>query len=88
MRHGEKDVPDYMLSGSRGDFSGVGDIHFFYSSDEVLYGAFPDFQAACQRANVPCTLSARPNMVHCYCMLPIFKEAKEDFAKIAEILKK
>lgn len=23
-----------------------------------------------------------------YCMLPIFKEAKEDFAKITEILKK
>jgi len=27
-------------------------------------------------------------MVHCYCMLPIFKEAKEDFAKIVEILEK
>ena len=36
MRHGQEHVPDYMLSGSRGDFSGVGDIHFFYSSDEVL----------------------------------------------------
>ena len=36
MRHGCEKVPDYMLSGSRGDFTGVGDIHFFYSSDEVL----------------------------------------------------
>jgi len=27
-------------------------------------------------------------MVHCYCMLPIFKEAKEDFAKIVDFLKK
>ena len=35
MRHGCKNVPDYMLSGSRGDFTGVGDIHFFYSADEV-----------------------------------------------------
>ena len=87
MRHGNPDVPDYMLSGSRGDFSGVGDIHFFYSSDEVLYGALPDFEAACARANVPCTAFARPGMVHCYCMLPVFREAKEDFAKIAEILK-
>ena len=33
-------------------------------------------------------LSARPKMVHCYCMLPIFREAKEDFGKIVEILKK
>ena len=46
MRHGCENVPDYMLSGSRGDFTGVGDIHFFYSADEVLYGAFPDKEAA------------------------------------------
>ena len=88
MRHGCKNVPDYMISGSRGDFTGVGDIHFFYSADEVLYGALPDFEEACKRANVPYTVSARPKMVHCYCMLPIFKEAKEDFAKIVEILEK
>ena len=88
MRHGCENVPAYMLSGSRGDFTGVGDIHFFYSADEVLYGALPDFEEACKRANVPYTVSARPKMVHCYCMLPIFKEAKEDFAKIVDILKK
>ena len=87
MRHGAENVPDYMISGSRGDFSGVGDIHFFYSADEVLYGALPDFEVACKRANVPYTAFARPKMVHCYCMLPIFREAKEDFAKIAQILK-
>ena len=88
MRHGQSDVPDYMISGSRGNFTGVGDIHFFYSSDEVLYGGLPDFEAACRRANVPFSAFARPGMVHCYCMLPIFKEAKEDFAKIADILRK
>ena len=88
MRHGCENVPDYMLSGSRGDFTGVGNVHFFYSADEVLYGALPDFEEACKRAKVPYTVSARPKMVHCYCMLPIFKEAKEDFAKIVEILKK
>ena len=87
MRHGQADVPNYMLSGSRGDFTGVGDIHFFYSSDEVLYGALPDFEDACRRAHVPYTASARPKMIHCYCMLPCFREAKEDFAKITDILK-
>ena len=87
MRRGRDDVPDYMISPSRGDLSGVGDVHFYYSTDEVLYGALPDFEAACARANVPCTAFARPGMVHCYCMLPVFREAKEDFAKIAEILK-
>ena len=88
MRHGCENVPDYMISGSRGDFTGVGDIHFFYSSDEVLYGALPDFEEACKHAKVPYTAFARPKMVHCYCMLPYFKEAKEDFAKITDILKK
>ena len=88
MRHGQPDVPDYMISGSRGDFSGVGDIHFFYSADEVLYGALPDFEAACANAGVPYTAFARPGMVHCYCMLPCFREAKEDFAKITDILRK
>ena len=88
MRHGRAGVPDYMLSPSRGDFSGVGDIHFYYSTDEVLYGALPEFERACTRAHVPHTVTARQGMVHCYCMLPYYKEAKEDFAKIVEILKK
>ena len=48
----------------------------------------PDFEAACQRAGVPYTAFARPKMVHCYCMLPYFKEAREDFGKITEILRK
>ena len=69
-------------------FTGVGDIHFIYSSDEVLHGALPDFEAACDRAGVPHTAFARPGMVHCYCMLPYFKEAREDFARITEILSK
>ena len=88
MRHGLPNVPDYMISPSLGDYSGVGDIHFFYSADEVLYGAWPEFEAACKRANVPYTIFARPGMTHCYCMLPYFKESKEDFAKIVSILKK
>ena len=38
-----------MVSGSRGDFTGAGDIDSCYSADEVLYGALPDFEAACRR---------------------------------------
>lgn len=82
MRHGQSHVPDYMLSPS------LGDIYFYYSTDEVLYGARPEFEDACRRADVPYTATTRPGMVHCYCMLPYYREAKEDFAKIVEILKK
>lgn len=46
MRHGQDNVPDYMISGSRGDFSGVGDIFFVYSADEVLYGASSPVECA------------------------------------------
>ena len=66
----------------------MSDIHFFYSADEGLYGALPDFEAACRRSGVPFDAFARPGMVHCYCMLPCFREAKEDFAKITEILRR
>ena len=88
MRHGESNVPSYMFSPSRGDFSSVGDVHFFYSTDEVLFGALPDLEEALRRSGVKYSATARPKMVHCYCMLPIFREAKEDFLKITEILKK
>ncbi len=87
MRHGRDNVPEYMLSGSLGDYSGVHDIHFFYSEDEILYAAAPFFEQACKRANVPYTISSRKGMVHCYVAAPYFKESREDFRKMIEFLK-
>ena len=54
----------------------------------MLYGAWPEFEAACRQAAIPYTVTTRPGMVHCYCMLPYYKEAREDFAKVVEQLKK
>lgn len=76
MRRGRSDVPDYMISGSRSDFSGVGDIHFFYSADEVLYGTLPEFEEACRCANAPYTAFVRPEMVHCHLCCRISKKPK------------
>ena len=87
MRRGRDDLPEYMLAPSRGDYAGTGDIHFYYSRDEILYGALPEFEAACDRAGVPYTVTARAGMTHCYCMLPYFREAREDFAQIVDYLK-
>ena len=87
MEHGNKNVPNYMLSGSLGNYAGVHDIHFFYSEDEMLYAACPYFIEACKKANVPYTVTHRKGMVHCYVMAPYFKEAKEDFNKMIEYLK-
>lgn len=54
----------------------------------MLYGAWPEFEAAYRQAAVPYTVTTRSGMVHCYCMLPYYKGAREDFAKVVEQLKK
>ena len=74
-----------MLGGARPYVTERSCKNQFYSN---LITPLPDFEAACRRADVPYTAFARPGMVHCYCMLPYFKEAREDFAKITDILKK
>lgn len=87
MRHGVPDVPEYMISTSRGDYTGIRKIYFFYSSSEVLYGVKEEYLKACRKYGVDCEIDENPNMVHCYCMLPYFPEAKEAFGKIAGILR-
>ena len=85
-RHGRSDVPDYMIHISKGDLTGVDHIHFVYSTDEVLYVAKQNFIDACEKYGVKYTVRERPGMIHCYAMLPYFKEAKEDFDEIARLL--
>ena len=85
-KQGRDDVPEFMIHISKGDLSGVDHIHFVYSMDEVLYGAKQNFIDACEKYGVKYTVRERPGMIHCYAMLPYFKEAKEDFEEIARIL--
>lgn len=87
QRKGRNDIPEYMIHISKGDFSGVDNIHFVYSEDEVLYGAKQNFIDACKKYNVKYTVRQRKGMFHCYTMLPYFREAKEDFNEIADILR-
>ena len=54
MQHGES-VPDYMLSGTLGNFKGLPDIHFWYGSDEVLYACAENFVKACKAECVTAT---------------------------------
>ena len=85
-RQGREDVPEFMIHISKGDLTGVRHIHFVYSEDEVLYGAKENFLRACQRYGVEYTVRERKGMIHCYAMLPYFREAKEDFNELAAIL--
>lgn len=77
MEHGEKDIPEFMLSGYAGDFSNMPPIDFWYGSDEVLYAFADDFIDACKKAGVAYTLNIGKEMCHCYPMLKLFPEGKE-----------
>lgn len=87
MRHGHNDVPDYMLAPSRGDYTGVGDTTFITAPTRCSTARCRN-SSRVRAGKCAYTVTARPGMTHCYCMLPYFKEAKEDFAMIVEQLKK
>lgn len=82
MEHGRKDVPEYMLTGTTGDFTGLPSIDFWYGSDEVLYACADAFAGACENASVPYTLTVGEGMCHCYPMVKWFPEGKQANAAI------
>ena len=43
---------------------------------------------ACTKYGVKYSVRERPDMIHCYAMLPYFRESKEDFEEIVQILAK
>ena len=83
MQHGES-VPDYMLSGTLGNFKGLPDIHFWYGSDEVLYACAENFVKACKAENVTYTLNVGKGMCHCYPMVSFFPEGKSAHKEICQ----
>lgn len=82
MEHGRDDVPEYMLTGTTGDFAGLPEIDFWYGSDEVLYACAEAFIDACDRAGVAHTLTVGEGMCHCYPMVKLFPEGKAANAEI------
>ena len=43
---------------------------------------------SCKKYGVKYSARERPGMIHCYAMLPYFRESKEDFEEITAILAK
>ncbi|EFW39254.1 alpha/beta hydrolase [Treponema phagedenis] len=82
-----KNIPEYMLSGTRGDFSGLPPIHFYYGGDEVLSACAKSFASACDKKNVPYTMTIAAGMCHCYAIVNFFLEGKAGRAEITERLK-
>ncbi|MFT9077240.1 MAG: alpha/beta hydrolase [Ethanoligenens sp.] len=86
MAHG-KAVPDYLISGACGDFTGMPPIHFYYGTNETLYAAAPHFETACRLAGAPYHMHLGKGMCHCYPMFPYFPEGKIAYREIAAFLK-
>lgn len=86
LRQGRTDIPEWMIHPTLGNYEGFPKVTFFYSEDEILYGAMPCFTAALKRYGVPFEVISRPGLPHCYPVMPFIPEAKEDFARLCEIL--
>ena len=80
-------VPAYMLSGPKGDFTGLPPVHFYYGGDEVLSVVAESFADACKAANVPYTMTIAPGMCHCYAMVEWFPEGRQAREEIIGLLR-
>ena len=80
-------VPVYMLSGPKGDFTGLPPVHFYYGGDEVLSVVAESFADACKAANVPYTMTIAPGMCHCYAMVEWFPEGRQAREEIIGLLR-
>lgn len=85
MERGQQ-VPLYMLSGTRGDFSNFPITHFYYGSDEILYTAARHFQAAFNKYSAKCVMHVGHGMCHCFPMVQLFPEGKQAYQEIINLL--
>lgn len=82
-----QEVPAYMLSGTKGDFTGLPPLHFYYGGDELLSALAESYVGVCKAADVPYTMTVAPGMCHCYAMVPWFPEGRAAYLEIVERLR-
>ncbi len=87
MRHGSKDVPDYMIWLQKGDFTNAPHVDFMYGSDETLYACAPSFEKAMKKYKVDYRMTVGEGMFHCYPVFPVCKEAREGWDRMVAMMK-
>ncbi len=87
MKHGQDDVPEYMLKLQIGDFTGCPKVTLMYGSDECLYAFAPSFTKRLEDCKVPYRLIVGQGMFHVYPVFPICKEAKEGWNQMLRLMK-
>lgn len=84
---GDKDLPEYMLDGTVGDFTDFPKTYFYYGENECLYAFADEFKKAMEKYHVPYEIIVGKGMCHCYPLLRFFREGREAQDEIIELLK-
>ena len=84
---GDKDLPEYMLEGTKGDFSDFPKTYFYYGGNECLYAFAEYFKKAMEKHKAPYKIIVGEGMCHCYPLLRFFREGRQAQDEIIELLK-
>ena len=84
---GDEDIPEYMLDGTVGDFTGFPKTYFYYGENECLYAFVDEFKKAMEKYKAPYEIIIGKGMCHCYPLLRFFREGREAQDEIIELLK-
>ena len=87
MRHGEDNIPEYMLWLQRGDYSNCPRVTLMYGSDETLYACAPAIESVLKKYNADHKMIVGEGMFHCYPVFPIVAEAKAGWDQMVELIK-
>ena len=85
--NGDEDLPEYMLDGTVGDFTGFPKTYFYYGENECLYAFAEEFRKAMEKYHVPYEIIVGKGMCHCYPMARFFREGRQAQDEIIKRLK-
>ena len=84
---GDKDLPEYMLDGTVGDFTDFPKTYFYYGENECLYAFADEFKKAMEKYKTPYEIIVGKGMCHCYPLVRFFREGREAQDQIIKLLK-
>ncbi|EGS30209.1 hydrolase, alpha/beta domain protein [Peptoniphilus sp. oral taxon 375 str. F0436] len=84
---GDADIPEYMLDGTVGDFTGFPKTYFYYGENECLYAFADEFKKAMEKYKAPYEIIVGKGMCHCYPLVRFFREGRVAQDEIIELLK-
>ena len=84
---GDEDLPEYMLDGTKGDFSDFPKTYFYYGGNECLYAFAEYFKEAMEKYKATYKIIVGEGMCHCYPLLRFFREGRQAQDEIIELLK-